>query len=78
MICADIFPVSAPLVWVFVFNLVMGLLTVAGLVALVVWIVRGFGRRQTADAPLEIARTRYARGEITQAEFEEIKKNLNS
>lgn len=59
-----------------------GIVTVliwAALIALVVWgVIRltkhGFtGGRQD---PLDIARERYAKGEITREQFEEIKKNL--
>ena len=56
----------------------VGLLAVLGLGA--VWLVRQLSRRPVAsDAegdPLEIARRRLAAGEITVAEFEEIRDRL--
>ncbi len=50
------------------------------IVALIVWAVRSFGRREEAHLPkksaLDIARERYARGEITREEFDQIKRDL--
>jgi uncharacterized membrane protein len=34
------------------------------------------GAPPESEAPLEIAKRRYARGEITKEEFEEIKRNI--
>jgi len=51
----------------------------AGLIALVIWGVTRVTRHNFNTGkqdPLDIARERYARGEITREEFEEIKKNL--
>ncbi|MFC1593002.1 SHOCT domain-containing protein [Candidatus Omnitrophota bacterium] len=51
-----------------------------GLIALIVWgITKLAGRGGSAPKrdPLEIARERYARGEIPGEEFEQIKKNLS-
>ena len=54
------------------------------IIALIVWGVVALVRRgsSASDAspkrdPLDIARERYAKGEITKEEFEEIKKNLS-
>ncbi len=62
-----------------------GLLVLAGIAALVVWAIRG-GQGgvasgggpapQQRDEAYETARARFARGEITQQEFEEIKRAL--
>ena len=53
------------------------------IIALIVWGVIVLVRRGTSVSdtpqkrdPLDIARERYARGEITKEEFEEIKRNL--
>ena len=54
------------------------------IVALLVWGGASLFRRGDSSSggtakkdPLEIARERYARGEITKEEFEEIRKNLS-
>lgn len=69
------------------FSLVWVLVLLAGLVALVIWIVRRlFPQDGTAssaqeqdggvESALEIARRRYARGEITAEEFARLKRDL--
>ena len=50
-----------------------------GIIALAVWAVSRLGeggRREQADTPLEIARRRYARGDITREEFDQLKRDL--
>ena len=54
------------------------------IVALVAWGVIALARREGSAPgsspnrhPLDIARERYAKGEISKEEFEEIKKNLS-
>ncbi len=51
-----------------------------GIIALIVWGITRLSRRddstQKLDA-LDIARERYARGEISREEFEQIKKDLS-
>ena len=58
-----------------------GLLVMVGFVVLIVWAVGTLGRGDTSrepgrPTPLDILRERYARGEITQQEFEQAKKTL--
>ncbi len=58
-----------------------GLLVMVGFVVLIVWAVAAVGRGGTSgepgrSTPLDILRERYARGEITQQEFEQAKKSL--
>ena len=50
----------------------------AAVIAVVVWAVRGFGgpREQQHKTPLDIARERLAEGEISEEEFERIKRQL--
>lgn len=62
-----------------IFGGIMMVLFWAGLIALVVWGISRFSRQNVPagrQTPLEIARERYARGEITRDEFEQIKKDL--
>jgi putative membrane protein len=51
-----------------------------GIIFLAVWAVREFLPKSEASgrsvSALEIAKARYARGEISKDEFEELKKNL--
>lgn len=48
-----------------------------GIVFLIVWVVRQLARSpREQSSPLDIARERYARGEITREQFEEIKRGL--
>ena len=58
----------------------LGLLFLAGLVALAVWAVRRSKQPAAMTGgheALDIARKRYAGGEISHEEFEKIKKNLS-
>lgn len=65
--------------WMMFGGLWMVLFWVA-IIAAIIWGVRALGRRdeepQVREDPLEIARRRYARGEITREEFEEIRAAL--
>jgi putative membrane protein len=52
-----------------------------GIIALIVWAVTRLTRRNNQSdggktSPLDIARERYARGEITKEQFEQLKKDL--
>ena len=58
-----------------------GLLVLVGFVVLIVWAVLSVSRGAASRDParptaLDILRERYARGEITQQEFEQAKKTL--
>lgn len=58
-----------------------GLLVMVGFVVLIVWAVGavsrgGTGREPERPTALDILRERYARGEISQQEFEQAKKTL--
>jgi putative membrane protein len=69
--------------WGWGMGLVMlfGFLFWAAIIALVVWVVvrltrRGVSTGGGGQTALDIARERYARGEITREQFEQIKKDL--
>ena len=67
-------PVGMGWWWVF------GVVFWGGLIALIVWgvtkLVRRGGTTSRHD-PLDIAKERYAKGEISKKEFEQIKKDLS-
>jgi len=51
-----------------------------GLIALIVWVVKKLTERSSSTSkhdPLDIAKERYAKGEISREEFEQIKKDLS-
>jgi putative membrane protein len=53
-------------------------LLLAGFVALCLWFYRRFTRGDiaTRQTPIEIARERYAKGELNKEQFEQIRKDL--
>ena len=64
-----------------IFGWLFSLAVLFGIVLLIIWAVKQFNQRPAAgggggDNALNIARERYARGEITQAQFDEIKRAL--
>ena len=55
-----------------------------GIIALIIWAIARFTRRETSGelhgekpSPLDVAKDRYARGEITKEQFEQIKRDLS-
>jgi len=50
-----------------------------GLIALIVWGIMKLTRRETTPKhdPLDIAKERYAKGELTKEEFQQLKKDLS-
>jgi putative membrane protein len=65
--------------WWMVMGMIFMIIFWAAVIWFVVWGVRRWGRHVSDNGgttPLEIAKTRYAKGEITREQFEEIKKNL--
>ena len=63
--------------WWMVFGGIGMLIFWGGLVALIIWGIKKFsGRDNNNQSPLDIARKRYARGEISRDEFEQLKKEL--
>ena len=65
-----------------VLSTVFGLLLTIGVVALIIWLVvrlsKGSGTGTSSQQqPLDIARGRYARGEISREDFEQIKDDLS-
>lgn len=74
--------------WWMVWGGLMMVLFWGAIIALIVWAVQSVGRRETGQTPtgpsgagptpLEIAKERYARGDIGREEFERIKKDLET
>ncbi len=68
--------------WWMVFGGILMVLFWVGIVALVVWGINALVRRDTSrpagrkQDPLDIARERYAKGEISKEQFEQIKHDL--
>ncbi len=66
--------------WWMIFGGLWMLVFWGGLIALIVWGIMKFSRRNGSRSkrdPLEIAKERYARGDISKEEFEQIKKALS-
>jgi putative membrane protein len=67
--------------WIMALMMLFMFLFWGGIIALIVWLVVRVSRRDAAPGrrsdPLEIARERYARGEISKEEFERRKKDLS-
>lgn len=62
--------------------MLFGVVFWGGIIALIVWAVVRLTRRESAGTsargnPLDVAKERYARGEITREQFEQIKKDLS-
>ena len=66
--------------WWMVFGGLWMIIFWGGLIALIVWAISKLtGRNVSAQKqyPLDMAKERYAKGEISREEFEQIKKNLS-
>ena len=65
-----------------IISLVFWALIIGGGVLLVVWLARNAGRTalsaSAGDAPLEILKVRYAKGEITKEQFDAIKRDVGA
>lgn len=65
------------------FGMLFMVLFWGGIIALIVWLIVRLTRRENNKSgtekhkPIDIARKRYARGEITKEEFDNLKKDLS-
>ena len=60
-----------------IFMMFFGMLLIAGIVLLAVWLFRQSGTgRGKEETPLDILKRRYAQGEIDKEEFEQKKRDL--
>jgi putative membrane protein len=70
-------PISSPIFFAMIFNFLMLALVIIGLVVVIAWVARKIkGDNGKVLRPLNIAKERFARGEISKQELEEIKRNL--
>ncbi len=67
--------------WWMIFGMIWMVIFWGGIIALIVWGVRRLtehrGPEPTGRTPLDIAKERYARGEITKEQFEQVKRDLS-
>ncbi len=71
-------PFLLPMLLIVLAQLAFWVLVIAGVVWLVLWLARRAGVIALArETPLDVLKMRYARGEITKAQFEEMKRDLN-
>ena len=71
------------MMWGFPFGMGLGIIWMVllwgGLIALIVWGIKKLTERDsvTKHNPLDMARERYARGEISREQFEQLRKDLS-
>jgi putative membrane protein len=62
--------------------MILTILFWVAIIALVVWLISGFVSRTNSQPPaesaLDILKKRYARGEITKEQFDEMRRDLNA
>ena len=66
--------------WWMIFGGVFMVIFWGGIIALIVWAVKRAtdrGGSRGTPSPLDIARERYAKGEINREQFEQLKKDLS-
>jgi putative membrane protein len=67
--------------WWWLFNWLFILLFGTGFIALIIWVITRMGKGSSSATgssnALDIAKERYAKGEISREEFEQIKKDLS-
>ncbi len=64
--------------WAEIFLTLTTLIVIGGIIAVIVWVVVKLTKRGTSGrTPLDLARERYAKGEITKDQFDQIKNDLS-
>ena len=66
--------------WLMIFGGIWMILFWGGLAALIIWGISRLtrqGKQGKTPHPLDVAKERYARGEISREEFEQLKKDLS-
>lgn len=67
-----IHPSTGDYIWIVIVQLVLAI----GIAWIIVQWVKLFSKKKETRPPLDIAKERYAKGEITKEELDEIKRNL--
>jgi putative membrane protein len=64
--------------WWMVFGVILMILFWGGIITLIIWGIGRLSRHGTIGkpTPLDILKERYARGEITKEQFEQMKKDI--
>ena len=62
--------------WWGLLSFVFMVLVIGGTVVLVTWGVQQLGPRHHSDQPLDVLKRRYARGEITREQFEQMRRDV--
>lgn len=62
--------------WWGLLSFVFMALVIGGTALLVIWGVRQTGPQSGGNTPLDILKSRYARGEITREQFEQMRRDL--
>jgi len=72
-------PYHTTMGWWMVFGGLWMLIFWGGVIALIVWGIKKLSERGTSTPkhPLDVAKERYARGEISREEFEQMKQDLS-
>ena len=61
-----------------IFMILFWILVVLGIVALAKWLFSTAGAGESGKRPLEILKERYARGDITREQYEQMRRDLES
>ena len=61
-----------------IFMILFWILVVLGIVALAKWLFSTAGSGESGKRPLEILKERYARGDITREQYEQMRRDLES
>ena len=64
--------------WGFIMMIFFMLIIIASIVVFAKYAISNSSNSDNKEGPMDIAKSRYAKGEITKAQFDEIKKALKS
>jgi putative membrane protein len=61
-----------------IFMILFGALVIFGIVALAKWLFSASSDASSGKGPLEVLKQRYARGEITREQYEQMRRDIQS